>query len=86
MWRVTLTPLAYKQLGKLDHKTHRDITHYLKRLETANDPTHFGHALVGTLSGYWRYRVGKYRIICELQKNVLIVEVIEIGKRDKIYR
>ena len=86
MWRIIFTQAAFKQLKKLDHQTQLDINHYLDRLREADDPKGYGKPLVGKLTGLWRYRVGKYRIICELQGKQFIIEVIEIGRRDKVYR
>ena len=85
MWRIEFTSKATKQFGKLDRQTQQNISHYLDRLLETNDPQSFGKALVGNLSGLWRYRVGKYRIICEIQNNILLIEIISIGKRDSIY-
>lgn len=85
MWRIEFTPKAFKQLAKLDKQTQREIAKYLDRVIESGDPTLFGKALVGDLSGFWRYRVGMYRLICELQKNRLVIEVIKVGKRDKVY-
>jgi mRNA interferase RelE/StbE len=85
MWRVEFTAKAAKQFSKLDNQTQQAISHYLDRVLEAGDPTSFGKGLVGEFSGFWRYRVGKYRLICELQKNILLIEVISIGKRDKVY-
>jgi mRNA interferase RelE/StbE len=46
-----------------------------------------GQALAGKeLGGFWRYRVGNYRLICDIQFNRLVVLVIEIGHRREIYR
>lgn len=85
MWRIEFTAKATNQFAKLDAVTQRAISHYLDRILHVGDPTLFGKALAGDLSGFWRYRVGKYRIICELQKHTLLVEVISVGKRDRIY-
>lgn len=85
MWRIEFTPKALKQFDKLDHQTQQAISRYLERVLQAGDPTSFGKALVGDLSGFWRYRVGKYRLICELQHQVLIIEIISVAKRDKVY-
>jgi len=41
--------------------------------------------LLNNFSGKWRYRVGKYRIICNVKNNELIIEVLKIEKRDKVY-
>ena len=85
MWRIEFTNKAAKQFGKLDRQTQQEINSYLDRVLQSGDPTGFGKALVGDLSGFWRYRVGKYRIICEIMKDVLVIEVIALGKRDKVY-
>ncbi|MBQ7262142.1 MAG: type II toxin-antitoxin system RelE/ParE family toxin, partial [Synergistaceae bacterium] len=45
-----------------------------------------GRALSGPLAGLWRYRVGDHRLICEIQDDVLVILVIDIGHRSKIYR
>lgn len=86
LWRIEFTPKADKQLGKLDGQTRQALVDYLERIAVGGDPKNFGKALVGEWSGYWRYRMGKYRIICEIQQRRLVVEVIGIGKRDHIYR
>ncbi|MCC6581969.1 MAG: type II toxin-antitoxin system RelE/ParE family toxin [Phycisphaeraceae bacterium] len=85
MWRIEFTAKAGKQFGKLDKQTQRDIVAYLDKILESEDPLSFGKPLVGDLSGFWRYRVGKYRLICEIMKKVLVIEVISIGKRDKVY-
>jgi mRNA interferase RelE/StbE len=84
-WHVEFTPKADRQLGKLDGQTRQAIVSYLERVVESNDPKSFGKALVGEWSGFWRYRVGKYRIICEIQQRRLVIEVISIGKRDSVY-
>lgn len=85
MWKIEFTAKAAKQFAKLDKQSQFEIARYLDRLLENNDPYCFGKALLGDLSGFWRYRVGKYRIICEIQKECLIIEIIAIGKRDGIY-
>lgn len=85
VWQVEFTQKAEKQFSKLDNQTRQAIADYLERIIAGGDPKNFGKALVGELSGFWRYRVGKYRLICELQKQKLIIEIISIGKRDSVY-
>jgi mRNA interferase RelE/StbE len=85
MWRVEFTEKAQKQFDKLDRQTQSDIVRFLSRLEQQSDPSVFGKALVGEFSGLWRYRVGKYRLICDIQHQRLIVEILMLGKRDSIY-
>lgn len=85
-WHVQIAEKAKKQLAKLDKLTQQEIKRYLQRLETVEDPLTQGKPLTGSLAGLWRYRVGKYRLICELRKNILTIEVITIDKRDTVYR
>ena len=87
-WRIELTETAAKQLRKLDKHEARRITTFLReRLERAEDPRSTGKALTGPQLGtYWRYRVGGYRIICEIRDRVLVILVIAIGNRKVIYR
>ena len=49
------------------------------------DPRRFGKALKANLAGLWRYRVGDYRVLCELRDNELVVLVIAVGHRRDVY-
>ena len=57
-----------------------------KHLEGCEDPTAYGKPLTADLKGYWSYRVGDYRLICEIHDNILVVLVLEIGHRSNIYK
>jgi mRNA interferase RelE/StbE len=86
-WRIDLTESAKKQLSKLDRQAARRITTFLReRVADSENPRHAGKALAGPLGGLWRYRVGDYRIVCEIQDNALRVLVIMIGNRRDVYR
>lgn len=86
-WRIELSESAIKQLARLDRAEAKRITGFLRnRLATLNDPRASGKALTGPLGGLWRYRVGDYRLICELQDHVLCVLVVRIGNRREVYR
>lgn len=84
-WSAELTPEAAKTLRKLDPQTSKRLRKALTALETLEDPRARGKALTGTLRGLWRYRVGDYRIVCDLIDNRLIILVIDIGHRSTIY-
>ena len=88
VWRIELTATAAKRLAKLDKGEARCITSFLRqRLAVLDDPRTTGKALTGPhLGAYWRYRVGDYRIICDIQDSALCVLVIEIGNRREVYR
>ena len=87
-WRIELTATARKQLGKLDKSEAKRITSFLReRLALADDARSTGKALTGPAVGaYWRYRVGDYRLICDIQDGVLCILVIEVGNRRDVYR
>ena len=88
VWRIELTATAVKQLGKLDRAEGKRITRFLReRLALTDDPRSTGRALTGPAVGaYWRYRVGDYRLICDIQDGVLCILVIEVGHRRGVYR
>jgi mRNA interferase RelE/StbE len=88
VWRIELTSTAVKQLKKLGKTEAKRITNFLRdRLALQDDPRKTGHALVGPhLGTYWRYRVGDYRLICDIQDGALRILVIEVGNRREIYR
>ena len=88
VWQIKLTATAAKQLGKLDKGEAKRLTNFLRqRVSLANDPRTTGKALTGPAFGtYWRYRVGDYRIICDIQDGRLCILVIEVGNRRDVYR
>jgi mRNA interferase RelE/StbE len=86
-WSVEVGSVAERQIRKLDPQVRKRILDYLDdRLEGCKNPRHFGEALKGGRSGLWRYRVGDYRIICELRDDIVVVLVIAVGHRREIYR
>ena len=86
-WEIELAEAAVKQLAGLDRAIQRRITRYLsERLAEAEDPRVLGRSLRGELAEYWRYRVGDYRLVCEIQDDVLKVLVVRIAHRREVYR
>lgn len=87
-WRIDLTATAAKQLSKLDRGEAKRVTTFLReRLSPLEDPRSLGKALTGPRLGpYWRYRVGDYRLICDIQDGALVILVIEISHRAEVYR
>ena len=85
-WRIDFEPGAKKDLKKLDQQTRVLIQKYLdERIADCDNPRDHGKPLSGNKSGLWRYRMDKYRIICQIRDQVMIVLVIQIGKRDRVY-
>ena len=87
-WQVDFTDGAKKDLAKLDQQIARRITDFLRnRVAKLDDPRSIGHALTGsTLGELWRYRVGDYRILCEIKDQAVRILVVTIGNRREIYR
>ncbi|MGA7289615.1 MAG: type II toxin-antitoxin system RelE/ParE family toxin, partial [Terriglobales bacterium] len=76
-----------RQLDELDKTVARRISKFLyERIEKLDDPRQIGERLQGTLSDFWRYRVGDYRIICSLEHERLVVLVLRIGHRREVYK
>lgn len=87
VWQIDLTESAAKQLSKMDKSEAKRITTFLRqRLAVMDDPRSTGKALTGPLGGLWRYRVGDYRIVCEIHDGALKVLVVKIGNRRDVYR
>jgi mRNA interferase RelE/StbE len=86
-WRIEITRTAEKQITKLDRPAQKSIQRFLReRLTPADNPRQWGRALQGEKRGLWRYRVGDYRLICDIQDEKIIVLVLEVGHRKDIYR
>lgn len=86
-WAIEYTATAKSQLRKLDRQAARRIVDFMdSRVAGLDDPRSTGKALVGALGGLWRYRIGDYRVICEIQNRVLRVLVVGIGNRRDVYR
>jgi len=87
MWKVAVTEYAQKQLGKLDkHQAVLLREWMVKNLENCTDPRSIGKPLTGDKAGWWRYRVGQYRIMAELRDDTMIIHVVQIGHRKDVYK
>ncbi len=85
-WRIEVTDTAKKQLAKLDPPVQSEIIRFLReRIQTDEDPRRYGAPLRKELAGRWRYRVGAYRIICQIQDEKVLVLVLMVGHRGRVY-
>jgi len=87
-WAVEFDPDAVKDLKKLDKQVQARILEFLRqRLARLDNPRELGEALAGSkLGNYWKYRVGDWRIICDLQDQRIVVRVLRVGNRREVYR
>ncbi len=86
-WTVEFQKDAEKELGKLDRQQAKRILRYLyKKIATDEDPRRFGDGLKSNLAGLWKYRIGDYRAICDIQDAVVKVIVVRVRHRREVYR
>jgi len=86
-WQIEITRTAEKQIRKLDRVAQESIIRFLReRLQTAENPRRLGKPLHGDKKALWRYRVGDYRLICDIQDERVIVLVLRVGHRKDVYR
>lgn len=85
-WAYNFDERAFKELRKLGTQVQRDIISYLdERVAAEGDPRRFGKGLKADLAGLWRYRVGDYRILCQIRDGELLVLIVAVGHRRDVY-
>jgi mRNA interferase RelE/StbE len=87
VWTIEITRTAERQIKKLDSPSQKSIIRFLReRLKSAQDPRQWGKPLHGDKRGLWRYRVGDYRLICDIHDEIITVVVLEVAHRKDVYR
>ncbi len=85
-WTISIDDSCKKELQKLDPQSQKLILNYLyNKVARLDHPRLLGKSLRKNLKGYWRYRVDKFRIICQIKEGTFLVLALKIGKRDEIY-
>ena len=85
-WDYRITERAIKQLCKLGLQASQRVVSFLdERIQDSEDPRQFGKALRGDLGEFWRYRVGDYRVLCQIDDGELVVLVVKAGHRSDVY-
>ncbi|MBT4879891.1 MAG: type II toxin-antitoxin system RelE/ParE family toxin [Alphaproteobacteria bacterium] len=85
-WKIDFSEPAQQSFKKLDRITQKRIQKFLnERLISHSDPRGLGKALTEGLKSFWGYRVGDYRIVCDIQDRQLIVLVVEVAHRKGVY-
>ena len=86
-YSVLFAGAAARQYRKLDAFAKRQIDNYIAEyLEGASNPREYGKPLKGRLVGFWRYQIGDYRLIADIQDNVFTIWVMKVGHRREVYR
>ena len=85
VWKIEVTREAEKGLARIDQQEAKRIITYLRK-RVALNPRQCGKALQGDLSGLWRYRIGDYRVLCDIKDAEVSVLVIRFAHRKEVYR
>ena len=86
-YTVEYTSKALKSLKKLDKSVLLMIKSWIEEnLIGTTEPRRHGKGLTSNRSGQWRYRVGDYRIIADIEDEKLIILVVEVEHRSRVYK
>lgn len=83
-WRIEIDKDVQRSMKKLDKQIARRIVAKLHEISQLEDPRSRGKALTGNLSGVWRYRVGDYRILCDINDGRLVILVVDVAHRREV--
>ncbi len=87
MYSLITTSDFDKAFRKLDRSVQIMISNCIhKHLDNCDDPRAFGKGLSGNLKGWWRYRIGNYRLLVEIKDDELVIVAIEISHRSQVYQ
>lgn len=87
MYKVVFADKIKKDLKKLDTQTLKALFNWIeKNLQNTTEPRLKGKALTGNKKGYWRYRIGDYRLITRIEDKKLIIIAINFKHRREVYK
>lgn len=86
-YRIEYDPKAKKRLKRLDAQDRKRIKTWIEHhLVDCENPREHGKALVGPLSGLWRYRVGRYRVLAKIEDEEILILIVDVGHRQGVYK
>lgn len=86
-WAIEFVPEAAKELKKLGRaEAERIIRTLEERIAVLEDPRTLGAPLTGDHAGYWRWRIGDYRVIARIQEQRVTILIVRVGHRREVYR
>lgn len=87
VWTIEFVPEAAKELKKLGRSEAARIIRTLEeRIAVLDDPRSLGAPLVGEHAGYWRWRIGDYRVVARIEDARVVILVVRVGHRREVYR
>lgn len=84
-YKVVYSREAVKSIERLDKPVQKQIMAFVDRLEASSNPRFDGAAMKGNLRE-WRYRIGHYRMVCEIRDKEVVVWVVRVGHRSRVYK
>ncbi len=86
-YRLLTTEAFDRRFKKLDPFVQKTIKRWIEThlLDETRDPRDSGKPLTGNYKGYWRYRIGDYRLLCEICDEELVIVALDVGHRSNIY-
>ena len=86
-YKVIYEKKAIKSLSNIDKGQQTLIISWIeKNLVNTDDPKKHGKALKGNLKEYWRYRIGNYRLLADINDDQIKIIILNIGHRKDIYK
>ncbi len=87
-WKIRFDPAAERELDKLDRPVaQRILKFFTERLAPSDNPRSLGAPLTGSkLGDFWKYRIGKYRVIASIEDEVVTILVLKVDKRSDVYK
>lgn len=83
---IVFAEKAKKEFLKLDKPIQKQIQNFIVKLQETKNPRISGKPLVGNFSGMRRYRVGDYRLVCDIEDDKILVIVLRIAHRKEVYK
>ena len=83
-WTIEYTAITIRVLQKMDKQEARRILSYLGEIANLENPRTPGKGLTLNLGGYWRYRIGNQRVICEIRDDSCVIVAIRIDHRSDV--
>ena len=86
-WTIEFDRAAERELTKLPAQDAKRILRFLhERIAPLANPRGIGEALKGPMGGFWKYRVGDFRIIAAIEDRTVKILILRIGNRRDVYR
>lgn len=85
-YKIEFEKQALEEFSKLDGAVKKQVQNYIDKLEAREDPRTLGEPLQANLSAFWKYRVGDYRLVAEIQDNKFVVLMLVVAHRSEVYK